>query len=71
MESTGTYHQQLARFLYDNRFNVSVVNPVIIKRFIQMKLKRIKTDKSDACLIAQYAREQSVEPWKPSPEYIE
>lgn len=71
MESTGSYHQQLAQSLYDSGFNVSVINPVIIKRFIQMKLKRIKTDKSDARLIAQYAREQSVEPWKPSPEYIE
>ncbi len=35
-----------------------------------MKLRRIKTDKSDAKLIAEYGREQKPKLWDPAPEYI-
>lgn len=71
MEATGSYHHQLAQFLFEKDIKVSVVNPLVIKRYIQMKLKRIKTDKSDARLIAQYGIEQPLELWNPAPEYIE
>ncbi|MGB5498792.1 MAG: IS110 family transposase [Maribacter sp.] len=70
MEATGCYHQQLAMFLYGRQLKVSVVNPLVIKRFIQMKLNRVKTDKSDAKMICRYAREQPLDQWKPSPTYI-
>ena len=50
MEATGYYHYRLAQFLYKNEVIVSVVNPLIIKRFIQMKLA-----KSDAKMICEYA----------------
>ena len=55
MEATGYYHYRLAQFLYKNEVIVSVVNPLIIKRFIQMKLAKVKTDKSDAKMICEYA----------------
>lgn len=55
MEATGYYHYRLAQFLYKNRVVVSVVNPLSIKRFIQMKLAKVKTDKSDAKAICEYA----------------
>jgi transposase len=71
MESTGSYHHQLALFLYNKGIAVSVVNPLVIKRFIQMKLQHSKTDKSDAKMIALYAMEQPLKPWSPEPEYIE
>ena len=48
MEATGYYHYRLAHFLYKNNVVVSVVNPLSVKRFIQMKLAKVKTDKSDA-----------------------
>ena len=48
--ATGYYHYRLAQFLYKNEVIVSVVNPLIIKRFIQMKLA-----KSDAKMICEYA----------------
>lgn len=54
MEATGYY--QLAYFLVDNNIAVSVENPLSIKRFIQMKLSRIKTDKSDAKMICLYGQ---------------
>lgn len=55
MEATGYYHYRLAQFLYKNGVQVSVVNPLSIKRFIQMKLAKVKTDKSDAKAICDYA----------------
>ncbi len=56
MEATGYYHYRLAQFLYKQRVIVSVVNPLSIKRFIQMKLAKVKTDKSDAKAICDYGK---------------
>jgi len=55
MEATGYYHYRLAQFLYKNEVAVSVVNPLSVKRFIQMGLAKVKTDKSDAKAICKYA----------------
>lgn len=57
MEGTGVYHTRVAHQLASEDFKVCVVNPLIIKRYIQMHLSRIKTDKSDAKLIAEYGYE--------------
>jgi len=71
MEITGTYHYQLSHFLYGQGIDLSVVNPLVIKRYIQMKLQHNKTDKSDAKMIAMYAQEQPLKAWEPDPDYIE
>jgi transposase len=65
MEATGVYHLQLATILYEQGFNVGVVNPLIIKRFAQMKMMRAKTDAVDAKLIAEYGYEQKVSLFQP------
>ncbi len=54
MEATGYYHYRLAQFLHSKGVLVSVVNPLSVKRFIQMKLAKVKTDKSDAKSIYEY-----------------
>ena len=54
MEATGYYHYRLAQFLHKKGVAVSVVNPLSVKRFIQMKLAKVKTDKSDARSICEY-----------------
>jgi len=56
MEATGYYHYRLAQFLYKSGVIVSVVNPLSVKRFIQMKLAKVKTDKSDAKAISEYGK---------------
>jgi transposase len=56
MEATGYYHYCLAQYLYQQGYLVSVVNPLSVKRFIQMKLSKIKTDKSDAKAICEYSQ---------------
>lgn len=70
MEATGSYHQRLAIYLHERDIKLSVVNPLVIKRFIQMKLNHVKTDKSDAKMICCYALEQKVELWLPESSYI-
>jgi transposase len=64
MEATGYYHYQLAYFLLENNIQVSVENPLAVKRFIQMKLSKIKTDKSDSKLICEYAQQVELKPWQ-------
>ena len=56
MEATGYYHYRLAQYLYKQGILVSVVNPLSVKRFIQMKLAKVKTDKSDAKAICEYGQ---------------
>ncbi len=60
MEATGYYHYRLAQFLFKKGIIVSVVNPLSVKRFIQMKLAKVKTDKSDARAICEYGQMNEV-----------
>lgn len=64
MEATGYYHYQLAYFLIDHQILVSVENPLKIKRFIQMQLSKVKTDKSDAKQIYNYACKSQLVLWQ-------
>ena len=57
-------------YLFNNKIRVAVLNPLVIKRYTQMKLHHTKTDKSDAQMICSYAQEQTVSLWKPEPDYI-
>lgn len=66
MEATGYYHYQLAYYLFENDKKVSVENPLAVKRFIQMGLSKIKTDKSDSKLICAYAEQVELKLWKGS-----
>ena len=74
MESTGKYSHYLANFLFEKSLCVYVVNPACIKFFANSKIKRIKTDESDAKLIAEFCLERAKElkVWEPlSPEQFE
>jgi len=64
MESTGYYHYRLSYFLLEKGIKVSIENPIRIKRFIQMKLSKIKTDKSDAQMICDYAQSVDLKLWE-------
>jgi transposase len=69
MEATGYYHYQLAYYLQEQGIKVSVENPLSVKRFIQMKLSKIKTDKSDSKLICEYAKHVDLKQWKGNSKY--
>lgn len=70
MEATGPYYLKLACHLHEHGFKVSVVNPLVIKRFSQMRLLRAKTDKADAKLIAAYALTEQPSLWQPPTRYM-
>jgi transposase len=65
MEATGTYSDALALFLHQAGHAVSVVNPARIKGFAESELRRNKTDRADAALIALFARQKNPELWHP------
>lgn len=54
MESTACYHVNLYSFLVSSGYNVIVINPLIISNFVKLQLRKTKTDKKDACVIAQF-----------------
>jgi len=65
MEATGPYYLSLAVFLHSHAVKVCVINPLVIKRFSQMKMIRAKTDKADAKLIALFAEKEEPKFWTP------
>jgi transposase len=60
MEATGYCHYQLAYHLLESGINASVENPLAVKHFIEMKVSKIKTDKSNSKLICAYDELQIV-----------
>ena len=69
MEATGNYHMHLAYYLHSRSCVVSVVNPLSVKRFSQMRFIRAKTDKQDASMIFDYAQINNLKHWNPSQDY--
>lgn len=65
LEATGRYGLALAKHLHQLGYTVSVVNPHRIAAYATSKLQRIKTDKSDAVLLADFCATQAPEPWQP------
>lgn len=68
MEATGAYHEALALYLHEQGLRVSVVNPMRVKRFVELEGVRNKTDQSDARSLARFCRMTAPEVWEaPSP----
>ncbi|OGL65526.1 hypothetical protein A2753_04600 [Candidatus Uhrbacteria bacterium RIFCSPHIGHO2_01_FULL_47_11] len=51
LESTGSYHLRLCLQCRAPGFQINVINPLIVKKYNQTNLRRVKTDKQDASLI--------------------
>lgn len=66
MEATGIYHLRIAMSVHEKGYNVSIVNPLIIKRYSEMKMSRVKTDKADAKIIAEFGYEQTPQTFNPA-----
>ena len=54
MEATGAYHFPVLTYLKEHNIFVSVINPLIMKRYSFVGLRKGKTDKMDAIKIANY-----------------
>lgn len=65
MEATGIYYEQLAWFLFQNGYSVSVLVPHKAKNYIRSLGIKSKDDKADAKGLASMAAQQSLKEWKP------
>lgn len=63
MESTGSYQEELACFISDHGVAVSVVNPLLVRRFAEVNRQRNKTDEADAKTLALFCKVQQPELW--------
>jgi transposase len=70
LEATSVYGHALATYLHQRGHLVSIVNPARIKGYAQSQLRRTKTDRADAKLIAQFCRDLKPAPWQPSSEEV-
>ncbi|HMJ46673.1 MAG TPA: transposase [Ferruginibacter sp.] len=65
MEATGIYYEQLAWFLFNQGYRVSVLVPHKAKNYIRSLGNKSKDDKADAKGLAMMAAQQSLKEWKP------
>lgn len=70
MEASGPYYLKLACYLSDHGIAVSVVNPLVIRRFCQMRMSRAKTDKKDAKMIAEYGQSEHPAVWQKPKQHV-
>jgi transposase len=65
MEASGPYYLKLATYLFEKRIKLSVINPLVIRRFCQMRMMRTKTDRKDAAMIREYGIAEQPAQWQP------
>lgn len=72
VEATGVYYENLAYFLAENNFSVSVVLPNKTKHFFKTLKNKSKTDSLDAEGLTQFGLEKQLDRWQaPSPVFKE
>ena len=54
MEATGAYHLPLLSRLIGSNIFVSVINPLVMKKYASAAIRKGKTDKLDSIRIANY-----------------
>ena len=54
MESTASYHVNLFSYLVAAGYKVILINPLQISNYVRMELRKTKTDKKDAVVIARF-----------------
>jgi transposase len=69
MEATGTYHEPLAEHLHGLGYRICVMNPARIASYAKSELQRVKTDRVDAKLLANYGYRHvdQLRAWQPDP----
>ena len=54
MESTGNYHHPILKFFLEKGLFVSVINSLVMHKYVTCSLRAAKTDKIDSIKIANY-----------------
>lgn len=71
IEATGQYGEAIAILLHKRGYPVSVVNPARIKAYAESRLRRNKSDREDARIIAHYCATQEPRLWAPPPPEVQ
>ncbi len=58
MEATGHYHLSILNFLLQNDYFVCVENALVIKKYCDVDLRKVKNDKKDSLKLAVYCSEK-------------
>ena len=53
MEATGNYHLPVYQYLKSKNYQISIINPLEMKRYRCQGIRNPKTDKIDSMIIAQ------------------
>lgn len=70
MEATGIYYESCALYLFEKKFNVSVVLPNKAKQYFQAIGLKSKNDTIDARGLAQMGAERCLRTWQPLAKYF-
>src|SRR3954470_11140017 len=70
MEATGIYYEQIAMYLFQQHYSVSVVLPNKAKKYLQSTGLKSKNDKIDAQGLSRMGAEQRLELWQPMEAYF-
>lgn len=60
MEATSSYHLPMLSYLIEKRIFISMINPLVMKKYVSMTLRKDKTDKLDSMKIANYGIDKLV-----------
>lgn len=71
LEATGTYSDAIARFLFEQGHQVSVVNPARVAAFRTSEGIRTKTDRHDALVLARFCAQKRPLLWRPTPAEVQ
>jgi transposase len=71
IEATGGYHYGITFFLIEKGFRkVFVINPIITKKHLSSQIRKIKTDKKDALLLARIGLLEDLHTYAESKEEV-
>lgn len=70
LEATGTYGEAVATALSAAGHRASLVNPAAVKAFAQSQLRRTKTDRVDASVLADFCAAHQPPAWTPWPREV-
>jgi len=70
LEATDTYYLGVAYHLVAAGAEVAVLNPVVVRRFIQMHLGKGKSDRKDAQWLLRFGQQQATPRWQPEEQAL-
>ena len=70
MEATGIYYEQIAMYLFQQSYAISVVLPNKAKKYLQSTGLKSKNDQIDAQGLSRMGAEQRLELWQPMDSYF-